>query len=238
MASSRSGGGRSHRAIVQGTTILLEPTAGDAASTVFFMHGLGDSARGWIDTVEEALAPGLPSTRFVLLTAPTRPVTVNGGMPMPAWYDISSLGKDRIHDAADGLSESVARVEALIEKEGRRGIPASRVVLAGFSQGGAMSLYTGANHGATLAGVLAMSGYLVSPATVAPTEAARATPVLLLHGEDDPLVLLSYGRESAAKLRELGVRDVSMTTYPGLPHSVSPQELDDALAFLQRVLAH
>lgn len=226
----------SHRVIKQGTTLVLEPTADDATSTVFVLHGLGDTAHGWVDTVEGALAPALPSTRFILLTAPTRPVTVNGGAPMPAWYDIVSLGKERIHDAAEGLEESRGRVAAAIEKEGRRGVPANRVVLAGFSQGGATSLYTGASYPETLAGILCMSGYLVSPSTVAPTPASAATPVLLLHGEADPLVLLSYGRESAAKLRELGM-DVTMKTYKGLPHSVNDEELGDALAFLKRVLA-
>ena len=226
-----------HRVVAQGTSLVLEPKAGDASSTVFVLHGLGDTAHGWLDSVADALAPSLPTTRFILLTAPTRPVTVNMGMPMPAWYDIASLGKDRIDDAAEGLEESRARVAGLVEKEGRRGVPPSRVVLAGFSQGGALSLYTGANLDATLAGVLCMSGYLVSPATVAPTAASRATPVLMLHGEDDPLVLLSYGRESAAMLRELGVSSVAMKTYRGLPHSVSNDELEDALAFLKRVLA-
>jgi predicted esterase len=156
---------------------------------------------------------------------------------MPAWYDITSLGKDRLAQQAEGLEASRARVAGVIAAEVARGVPASKVVLAGFSQGGAMSLYTGLNLGHALGGILCMSGYLVYPPGVQPGPAAKATPVLMLHGEDDPLVLPSYGRDSAAKLRELGVADVSLRMYADLPHSASPEELADALAFLKARLA-
>ena len=128
----------------------------------------------------------------------------NGGYPMPAWYDITTLGKDRIHEKSAGLEESQTRVAGIIDSEISNGIPAHRIVLAGFSQGGAMSLYTGLNLDKTLGGVLCLSGYLVYPAGCRPTAASKQTPVLMLHGEDDGVVLPAYGKESAAKLKELG----------------------------------
>lgn len=155
---------------------------------------------------------------------------------MPAWYDIKSLGKDRIHDPAEGIDASVARIRKLIDDEGAKGIPPSKIVLAGFSQGGAMALFTGLNLDERVAGILCMSGYLVNPARVAPTASSRGTPVYMLHGEDDPLVLPEYARESAAKLRELGVGEVTLKMYAGLPHSANMEELADAAAFLRRVL--
>lgn len=193
--------------------------------------------QGWIDSVDEVFAPSLRSTRFLLLTAPTMPVTINGGMPMPRWYDITSLGKDRIHDKSAGLEESAARVAGTIDAEVARGIPPTRVVLAGFSQGGAMALYTGLNYARPLGGVLCLSGYLVHPAGVAPSAEVKAgTPILMLHGEDDGVVLPAYGRESAAALRALGVASVELKMYPDLPHSASEEELADALAFIRGVL--
>lgn len=220
-------------------TITLEPRGRAADSTLIFMHGLGDTAEGWVDTVAGAFAPVLRSTRFVLLTAPTRPITVNGGMPMPGWYDILSFSKSRMTgnaEAAEGLAGSTATVAAAIAAEVAKGIPHARIMLGGFSQGGAMSLHAGLNTEATLGGILSMSGYLCHPSGLKPTAASRATPVLLLHGEEDPLVLLAYGKESAEKIRAAGVASVELKTYAGLTHSASPEELGDALAFLRAQL--
>lgn len=216
---------------------VLEPTSGRADSCVIWMHGLGDTADGWVDSVADAVAPSLRHTRFVLPTAPTRPITVNGGMAMPGWYDITSLSRHVGSDttAPHGLAASVARVDALVAAQGRKGIPPGRVVVAGFSQGGAMALYTALRHGSTLAGALVMSGYLphasgVLDGGLGPAQAA--TPVLMLHGGDDPLVLPEYGRESADAVRAAGGADVVFKLYPGVPHSVTPRELRDATVFL------
>ena len=126
--------------------VVLEPLTSPATRTCIFSHGLGDTASGWEDTLR-GLQRRLPTTRFILPTAPTRPVTVNGGMPCPAWYDIVSLSRHREEEACDGLLESQARLHALVAEQGAAGIPPHRVVLAGFSQGGALSLFAGLNFG-------------------------------------------------------------------------------------------
>lgn len=220
-----------------GGTLVLEPRSG-ASSTVIFMHGLGDSAQGWVDTVAGAFAPALRATRFVLLTAPTRPITVNGGMRMPGWYDITSFDRDSMINGpeAEGLSASRARVHAAIAAEAAAGVPAARVVLGGFSQGGALSLDAGLSAPETLAGILCLSGYLAFPGGLAPSPAAALTPVLMLHGEEDPLVLPAFGAASADRIRAVGVKDVTLKTYPDLPHSVNDEELADALRFLRERL--
>ena len=131
----------------KGGTIVVEPAAGGATATVILMHGLGDTADGWESSATDFLGPALPHARFILPTAPTRPITVNGGMHMPGWYDIEALGADaaRSRERAEGIVASRKRITSLIKAERDDGIPAHRIVLAGFSQGGAMSLFTGLN---------------------------------------------------------------------------------------------
>ena len=191
-------------------TIFLEPEAG-ATATVILMHGLGDTADGWEDAATEVLGPALPYARFILPTAPTRPITVNGGMPMPGWYDIESLGAGRSMEKAEGIGASRKRILGMVRGERDDGIPAERIVLAGFSQGGAMSLFTGlhfpgeesgshsrcgagsaaaaatnpAHFAETLGGILVMSGYLPAPSELAPSPEGLRTPILFLHGTAD-----------------------------------------------------
>jgi len=164
---------------------------GEPAGAVVWLHGLGASGHDFEDIVPLL---ELPSVRFVFPHAPRRGVTINGGLIMPAWYDIRFLGGGG--EAADGVRESAAHVEALLEREQERGIPASRLVLAGFSQGGAVALFAGTRYGKALAGILVLSGYELLAAT-RDAEAAgtnRATPMLFCHGRYDPMVPLSGGR--------------------------------------------
>lgn len=133
-------------------TIVVEPAGGGATATVILMHGLGDTADGWESSATDFFGPALPHARFILPTAASRPITVNGGMAMPGWYDIEALGSDlgapaaaRARERAEGIISSRKRITSLIKAERDDGIPANRIVLAGFSQGGAMSLFTGLN---------------------------------------------------------------------------------------------
>jgi lysophospholipase-2 len=152
---------------------------------------------------------------------------------MPAWYDIVSLEEDRSGETCEGIDDSRRRILALIEREVRRGISPRRIVLAGFSQGGAMALYTGLHYPAELGGIAIMSGYMVRPEEAAPSADALRTPVLFMHGDADPLVKPAWAGKSVARVRELGVASVDFKTYRGLTHSASPAELADLLAFLK-----
>ena len=205
-------------------------------AAVLLMHGLGDEGRSFVPLVEE-LAPALQAVgavRFVFPDAPQMPVTINGGYRMPAWYDI--LGSGGPEDEA-GLRRSQAAVESLIAVEAARGIPASRIVLAGFSQGCAMALLTGLRHPGRLAGIAGLSGYLpLAALTAAEAHAAnRSTPIFLAHGTQDDVVPLGRAEASRDALRALGY-DVRWHTYP-MAHSLCMEEVDALGAFLAGVLA-
>ena len=204
--------------------------------SVIWLHGLGADANDFFPIVPELDLGGLPPVRFVFPNAPVRPVTINMGMPMRAWYDILGTDLIRREDEA-GLRESQAAVEALIEREIARGTPAERIVLAGFSQGCAMTLQAGLRQPRRLAGLMGLSGYLPLAAV---TEAERHpanqdTPIFLAHGTQDPVVILPRAEASRDLLVSLGYQ-VEWHTYP-MPHSVHPAEIADIGRFLQQVLA-
>jgi phospholipase/carboxylesterase len=177
--------------------------------------------------VPELVRPGWPALRFVFPHAPVRPVTLNAGMRMRAWYDIRDLELNSRADEA-GVRESIAELDALIAREGERGIPPSRVVLAGFSQGGAIVLTAALRREQPVAGVLALSTYLplASSNAVEATPGGRSTPVFMGHGTQDPMVRCAWGEASRDALRALGV-PVEWRTYP-MPHSVCADEVRDA----------
>lgn len=175
----------------------------------------------------------MPYCKFILPTAPTQPVTMNMGMPMPSWYDIVGLDV-RSNEKCKGLPESRARIEGILKEEHETtGLPYSRMVLAGFSQGGALSLFTGLQLEQSLAGVVVLSGYLPAAAQFKPTQ--LSTPVWHGHGTMDPMVQLSMAEKTKAAVTALGVSDYTLETFP-IPHSVSPQELQKVLGFLSKVL--
>ncbi|MDO8459087.1 MAG: dienelactone hydrolase family protein [Burkholderiaceae bacterium] len=225
-------------------TNLLErielESAPHPSAAVIWLHGLGASGDDFAAIVPELDLSGCPAIRFVFPHAPVMPVTLNSGYVMPAWYDIFGTelgaGAVRREDAA-GIYASQQAVEALIANEVARGISPANIVIAGFSQGCAMALHVGLRHPATLAGIMALSGYLPLADTVA-TELSPAnahTPIFMAHGTQDPVVMLSRAVASRDALVGLGY-PVQWHTYP-MPHSVHPQEIADISGFLQQVLA-
>jgi phospholipase/carboxylesterase len=201
-------------------------TGADPAWAVVWLHGLGADGHDFAPIVPELVRPGWPAIRFVFPHAPQRAVTINGGMRMRAWYDIRDADLASRADA-QGVEESVAQVDALIAHEATRGIPASRVILAGFSQGGAITLACGLRRQSPLAGLLALSAYLPMSdrAAHALAPAAASQPVFMAHGSFDPVVPLAAGLHSAAVLQQLGFR-IDWHAY-AIPHSVSPDEVRD-----------
>ena len=200
--------------------------------SLVWLHGLGADGNDFAPIVPELVRPGWPALRFVFPHAPVRAVTINGGVRMPAWYDIRDLDLDQRADER-GVRESMAQVEALIQRECERGVPASRVILAGFSQGGAIALATGVRREAPLGGIVALSTYLPMASTTA-TEATVAglrTPVFMAHGEQDPVVPASLGALSRDILRKLGAT-VDWHAYP-MPHSVCADEIRDLGEWLE-----
>ena len=213
--------------------IQLE-TGRDPERSVIWLHGLGADGRDFVPIVGELDLPAVP-IRFVFPHAPVRPVTINNGMSMRAWYDIVADDLARREDER-GVRASQGRVEALIARERERGIRASRIVLAGFSQGGAISLQTGLRHPERLAGIMALSTYVPIASTL---EAERNpangdVPIFLAHGTQDPIIPLAHARRSFELLERLGY-PVEWHEYV-MPHSVSPQEIEDIGAWLRRVL--
>jgi phospholipase/carboxylesterase len=194
--------------------------------TVLWLHGLGADGHDFAPIVPELLRPGWPALRFVFPHAPVRPVTINNGMRMRAWYDIAGMDFATRADAA-GVAESVAQVEALIAREAERGVPSQRVLLAGFSQGGAITLAVGARRAQPLAGLIALSTYLPDPAGLAAygTPAATAQPVFAAHGSQDPVVPFAAGQASAQALQQAGYA-VEWHSYP-MAHQVCAEEIAD-----------
>ncbi|MDC8758605.1 alpha/beta hydrolase [Janthinobacterium fluminis] len=211
-------------------------TAPNPAAAVIWMHGLGADGNDFVPLVRELDLSGLPGIRFVFPHAATMPVTINGGYVMRAWYDIVATDLTRREDEA-GLRASQAQIEALIAREKARGIPAQRIVLAGFSQGCAMALQTGLRHPEPLAGLLCLSGYLpLADKTAAERHpAGQHAPIFLAHGTADPVVPLLRASQSREALQALGYQ-VEWHDYP-MQHSLCQDEVDDIGAWLRRVLA-
>ncbi|MDB5839870.1 MAG: carboxylesterase [Herminiimonas sp.] len=215
-------------------TIQVE-TGPNPSASVIWLHGLGADGSDFVPIVRELDLTGLPPIRFIFPHAPTMPVTINGGYVMRAWYDI--LGTDLAkREDEKGLRASQAEVEKLIEQEKSRGIPASRIVLAGFSQGCAMTLQTGLRYPEKLAGLLCLSGYVPIHTTLAAERHAanHDTPIFLAHGRADPVIPIMRAEQSRDVLKAHG-HPVEWHEYM-MQHSVSPDELDDIGAWFRRVL--
>lgn len=216
-------------------TIEIE-TAPNPSVAIIWLHGLGADGNDFVPIVRELDLSGCPSIRFVFPHAPTMPVTINNGYVMRAWYDILGADIARREDET-GLRKSQILVEALISQERSRGIAAERIVLAGFSQGCAMTLQTGLRYPEKLAGLLGLSGYLPLSASVADERHAanRDTPLFLAHGRSDPIVPIDRAEQSSELLRTLGY-EVEWHEYP-MGHTVCEEELDDISTWLKHVLA-
>jgi lysophospholipase-2 len=219
-----------------GTITVTPKNEAEQSALVVISHGLGDSAEGFAD-VAETLAMQMPHVKFVLPTAPTQPVTMNMGMSMPSWYDIVGLD-ERANENCKGIEISRTRITSILEEEhANTGLPYRRMVLAGFSQGGALSLYTGLQLKAEqkLAAVIVMSGYLPAAKTFAVTTGLESVPVLHCHGTQDPVVQFSMAAKSKQRVLEKGGQQYELKSYP-IPHTVSPAEINDVLKFLQKQL--
>ncbi|MCL2871736.1 MAG: alpha/beta hydrolase [Betaproteobacteria bacterium] len=205
----------------------------DAA--VIWMHGLGDNGNGWASEVGALELPPSVRFRFLFPNAPMMPITINQGYRMRAWYDVVGDNLSERSDL-DGMRVSQAHIEALLNHEVERGVPPSRIVLAGFSQGGAVALHVGLRHRKRLAGIVALSTYLLSPETLRAevSVANLQTPIFMAHGTMDPVVLPQWGEMSRDALLAHHYK-VEWHMY-SMPHSATEQELRDVGAFLARVL--
>ncbi|MEL0082921.1 MAG: alpha/beta fold hydrolase [Gammaproteobacteria bacterium] len=211
--------------------ITVEPQS-DTQFSVIWLHGLGASGHDFEPIVPELKLPESLAVRFIFPHAPERPVTINNGMVMPAWYDITGLDFDKRADL-DGFVNSGALVEAFIASEIDKGIPAERILLAGFSQGGALALHTGLRYPQRLAGVMALSTYLATGTSLAEegSLANRDIPILYAHGLQDPMIPLGQAMKSRDRLKELGY-DVEWHQYM-MEHQVCMEEITDISRWLQ-----
>ncbi|GFP59252.1 acyl-protein thioesterase 1 [Trichoderma asperellum] len=223
---------------------LVFPALSRHTATVIFVHGLGDSGHGWADAVQLwQRKHRLDEVKFILPNARVMPITVNGGFPMPAWFDVKSLGAssnmtldERSRDTDEaGILESRAYLYSLIQSEVSQGISSDRVVLGGFSQGGAMSLFSGITAPFKLAGIVGMSCWLPLShklkELIPGTNFNQDTPIFMGHGDVDPTVLYEWGTATEQRLKDLNY-DVNLETYGGMGHSACMEEFDDVESFL------
>jgi len=210
-------------------------TGRNPAAAVIWLHGLGADGHDFEPIVPQLVQPGERAVRFVFPHAPVRPVTLNGGYAMRAWYDIAALDRRTTEDE-NGIRASQTAIDTLIRRENARGISSERIVLAGFSQGGAMALFAGTRYPERLAGIMGLSCYQVLAAQFAAERSAanQSTPVFLAHGTQDPVVAPLLGEEARRQLEAAGY-SVEWHAY-SMPHSVCPEEVADIAAWLRRVL--
>jgi phospholipase/carboxylesterase len=205
----------------------------DADAAVIWLHGLGADGHDFAAIVPELQLPETQALRFIFPHAPSIAVTINGGVVMPAWYDILEMDVHRRVDE-EQLRESARRVHDLIEREIERGISPQRIVVAGFSQGGAVALEAGLTYRLRLAGILSLSSYFATADSIQPSEVNAGIPVRICHGTLDPVVTQALGRRSADRLMEMGY-PVEYSTYT-MAHAVCAEEIRDISHWLQKVL--
>jgi len=209
-------------------TTGAEPTA-----AVVWLHGLGADGHDFEPLVPWLDWPGAPAVRYVFPHAPTRPVTVNGGMQMRAWYDILGINIDRDQDEA-GIEESISQATALVRREQERGIEPGRILVAGFSQGGAIAIQCALRYPEKLAGLIALSTYMLQVHRLESErhQANQGMPVFMGHGTADPIVPLQLGSQAAESLRQLAY-PVEWQQYP-MQHAVCPEEIEHIAAWMQK----
>jgi phospholipase/carboxylesterase len=216
-------------------SVEIEPER-PARAAVIWLHGLGADGHDFEPIVPALKLPPELGVRFVLPHAPRIPVTLNYGMVMPSWYDIRDLDPKSRHDPA-GIAATRARIERLIAREKERGVPARRIVLCGFSQGGAIAMHVALRHAERLGGLVALSSYLVlaDELEAEASPANRDLPILMVHGLHDPMVAYERGVASRDRLVELGWKP-ELKSYP-MMHEVCLPEIDDVSRFLAKHLA-
>ncbi|KAJ2896501.1 hypothetical protein GGI21_005041, partial [Coemansia aciculifera] len=207
---------------------------GTHTASVIFIHGLGDSGHGWAPVAQQ-LARTQPHVKFILPHAPEQPVTLNGGFRMPSWYDIKSLDRIASNEDEAGMNTSMMKINELIKAEIDAGIPANRIVLGGFSQGGAMTLYVGLQSEYRFAGLAVLSGYLPVRDRIMKraTDASKSVPVFEAHGTADEVVLYQYGEMTSNVLKESGY-NVEFRSYERMGHSTCEDELLHLQMFLKK----
>jgi phospholipase/carboxylesterase len=218
-----------------GNAIILAPERVRANASVIWLHGLGADGHDFAPIVPQLRLPDALAVRFVFPHAPHRAVTINQGLTMRAWYDIRTLGTGLVEDMA-GIAESTALVEGFLQRESELGIAHRHIVLAGFSQGGAIALHAGLRTAAGLAGIMGLSTYLPYREKLAAEAGAanRGTPILLCHGRQDSVLPFQLGELARDSLRALGYA-VQWQAYP-MGHEVCAAEIGDVAAWLARVL--
>ncbi|CAM1506263.1 Fc.00g059040.m01.CDS01 [Cosmosporella sp. VM-42] len=223
---------------------LVFPAASRHTATVIFVHGLGDTGHGWASAVENwRRRQRLDEVKFILPHAPTIPISCNMGMRMPGWFDIKVLDGTveslRASEDVDGVKLSQQYFHGLISEEIKAGIPAERIVLGGFSQGGAMAILAGLTASTKLGGIVGLSSWLLLSKNfkdlVPEANLNKETPIFMGHGDSDPLVRTTLGKQSSEMLKQLGYQ-VTWKTYPNMGHSACLEELDDVEAFLRERL--
>ena len=197
-------------------------------ATVIWLHGLGADGFDFQPIVPQLGLPNDANIRFIFPHAPAMPITMNGGYIMPAWYDLYSLkvdNPDTNPQDEHGIKKSAEQIKQLIAQENARGIPNKRIILVGFSQGGAMTLYTGLTMDKPLAGLIALSCYLPLHTTIEHelNPKTKTTPIMMAHGTQDPVVLFEYGKESKDFLQSLGYQ-IEWFEY-NMGHSICPDEI-------------
>ncbi len=214
--------------------VEIEPEHRKADAAVIWLHGLGASGHDFEPIVPELRLPESFAVRFVFPHAPELPVTLNGGMSMPAWYDITALDLERQLDEKQLLQSAQWTVD-LIERERARGIDSRRIMVAGFSQGGAVAWHVALTYPQPLAGLMALSTYFATPHITVPSDANRQLPVHIFHGSNDPMVPEALGQRAAQQVRDWGYQP-DYSTYP-MGHEVCLQEVRDISAFICRCFA-
>lgn len=206
-------------------------TGANPTAAVIWLHGLGASGHDFEPVVPELGLPEDAAVRFIFPHAPNLPVTINGGMTMPAWYDIKAMDIDRVVDT-EQLQASAASVGRLVQQEIEKGIPANRIIIAGFSQGGAVAYELGLSYPGRLGGILALSTYFATADSVQRSAANADVPISVYHGTFDPIVPESLGVRSVETLKEMGY-DPAYQTFP-MEHSVCLEEVQDIGRFIRR----
>jgi len=211
--------------------VVIEASAKHTATVIFF-HGLGDTGHGWASTLAE-IKPAY--VKLVCPTAPTMPVTLNSGFRMPSWFDLKGLDLSAGEDM-EGIHRAAASVHALIDEEIKAGVPSERIVIGGFSQGGALSLFSSLRTPHQLAGVAALSCWLPLRNMFPSGLLGNAeTPMLICHGDADPVVPHKWGQESALLIKKFH-KSIDFRTYRGLSHSSNDKEMKDVQAFIEQRL--
>ena len=220
--------------------IIIEPYLGRHSATVIFLHGLGDTAEGFVE-IGESLQAKLPHVRFILLTADSIPITLYGGGRANAWFDVEGLNMESA-EKVHGIERSVKRVEDLLDEENAKGLPYSRMALAGFSQGGALSLFCGLRliKEKKLAGIVNLSGYLPGASTFRVTPGLESLHVLHCHGVEDPIVNYQWALRSKEVLvsKKNALTSYKFVAFEGLGHKITLSVLDVVLDFFRTELKH